>query len=413
MPTKCGKKVAFFCICRNESHIIHECLESVAPYVDGMVITDTGSTDGTQDIIKKFCAERNLPCDIVEMEWVNFGVCRTASLRNAENKGYDYGLCLDADDKLVGDFKYPTPLVCDGAALTIQRGSFLWHRHQLFKLDGQWSYKGPLHEYAASNKPNARHEKIGGNYHIEARTIGARNVGIDAKTKYSRDAELLEKHLKEDPTDARSQFYLAQSYFDSEQFDKAFGAYEKRSQMQNSFEEEAFYSIYRMAIISVITQRPWEQTASLFLSAWAFRPIRAEPLFELARLYRMAGQPRLGYLYAQAAARIPFPQHDILFLEPSVYDWRITDEIAAGAFFVHDFEIGLVACQKLMANKNVDKTELPRIHNNFKIYQQHVVQLQAQQMQMKDAVKKQEKERILHLQSTGERPKHKKYKVRA
>ena len=38
-------------IVKNESHVIRELFESVAQYIDYWVIVDTGSTDGTQELI--------------------------------------------------------------------------------------------------------------------------------------------------------------------------------------------------------------------------------------------------------------------------------------------------------------------------------------------------------------------------
>ena len=41
-------------IVKNESHVILRLLNSVAPIIDYWVIADTGSTDGTQEIIKNY-----------------------------------------------------------------------------------------------------------------------------------------------------------------------------------------------------------------------------------------------------------------------------------------------------------------------------------------------------------------------
>ena len=45
---------------------------------------------------------------------------------------------------------------------------------------------------------------------------GAKSHGVTNEEKYLRDAKLLLDHLKENPNDPRSLFYLAQSYRDAE-----------------------------------------------------------------------------------------------------------------------------------------------------------------------------------------------------
>ena len=39
-------------IVKSEAHIVHEVLDACAPYISSWVIVDTGSTDGTRDVIK-------------------------------------------------------------------------------------------------------------------------------------------------------------------------------------------------------------------------------------------------------------------------------------------------------------------------------------------------------------------------
>ena len=54
-------RITLCMIVKNESHIIKECLESVYKHIDYWVVSDTGSTDGTQDIIKNFFEEKKIP----------------------------------------------------------------------------------------------------------------------------------------------------------------------------------------------------------------------------------------------------------------------------------------------------------------------------------------------------------------
>ena len=47
-------KLALNFICKDEAHVIGKMLESCKTITDLIVVNDTGSTDGTQDIIKKW-----------------------------------------------------------------------------------------------------------------------------------------------------------------------------------------------------------------------------------------------------------------------------------------------------------------------------------------------------------------------
>ena len=91
------------CLCmivKNESSIIKDCLNSIADYLDYWVICDTGSTDGTQDIIKSFFKEKGISGELHEDKWVNFGYNRSLYLKYAKNKG-DFLIMLDADEILI------------------------------------------------------------------------------------------------------------------------------------------------------------------------------------------------------------------------------------------------------------------------------------------------------------------------
>jgi glycosyltransferase involved in cell wall biosynthesis len=363
-------------IVKNESHIILECLNSVYKYIDYWVICDTGSTDNTKEIITNFFKEKGIPGEIHDHEWKNFGHNRTLAFRAAEGKA-DYAWVIDADDYLEGELVLPNTKEIDSYALRIKRGSFFWWRNQVFKLDSKWEYKGVLHEYAACEKQNPKIVKLEGTYNICARTMGgARNVGITPVEKYSRDAVILEEAMKEDPTNTRHQFYLAQSYFDSQQWEKADQAYQKRVEM-GGWEEEVFYSLYRVAMIAAIVNKPFTEIKEKFLMAWNYRPIRAEPLYQISKLYRMINQPRLAYLYAKMAKDMPYPAFDILFIDEDVYKWQIDDEIAATSFYLHRYDEGVAACESLIANPHYPEAEKARMQQNLDAYKKKMEEMGA------------------------------------
>jgi glycosyltransferase involved in cell wall biosynthesis len=367
------KKIVLSMIVKNETHIIKECFDSLYKYIDYWVICDTGSTDGTQELIKSYFAEKGIPGELHQHEWEDFATNRSAALKLCDGKG-DYAWMIDADDYLVGEMKFPHQLNFDGYSVRIKRGNFEWWRNQIFKTGIGWCYEGVLHEYAhcpgKSDLTMAKLDVPG--YHIEARTEGgARNKGITPTEKYARDAVVLEKALEKEPMNSRYQFYLGQSYFDSQQWDKAFEAYEKRAKM-GGWEEEVYYSMFRMAVIGMMQQKPWEQVLNLFLGAYNFRPCRAEPLFHIARIYRLNGYPRIGYLYAKMGLTIPMPKHDILFIAQDVYQWQLLDELASTAYYVHAFEEGMNASETLLKQGILPPSEVQRIQNNLNEYRKKV-----------------------------------------
>ena len=392
-------------IVKNESHIIKECLESMLPYIDRYDITDTGSDDGTPELIEQFMEEKGIPGEVYRSDWKGFGDhggkigSRTESLRNCDGKA-DYAWVIDADDFLSGKFKFPENMTADSYSLRIGREDFSWWRNQIFKTGLDWSYIGVLHEYAVCNSnPSAKTERIlDSSYYISARTLGARNVGVSTQEKYSRDAENLLEALKEEPENSRYQFYLAQSYFDSQQFEKSREAYMKRTQM-GGWEEEVYYSYFRVAILNALLEEPWPVIQQSFLDCYEYRPQRAEPLFQIARLYRQVhDKPKLGYIFARMALEIPYPKDDILFISDEVYQWQILDEIGATAFYAGKPHVGYHACKKLLDDNVIPEEHRTRIVENFKQYENIVMQIQHQQAQeeahnrmMEEERKKQEK----------------------
>ena len=63
------------------------------------MIGDTGSTDGTQELIRAFFAERNIPGELHEFPFEDFGQARNEALDRARAAAldYDYLLLIDAD----------------------------------------------------------------------------------------------------------------------------------------------------------------------------------------------------------------------------------------------------------------------------------------------------------------------------
>ena len=367
-------KLCLTMIVKDESHIIMECLNSVWKEIDYWVIVDTGSTDNTKEMITNFFKEKNIPGELHERPWVSFGHNRTEALDLAKGKS-QFAYMIDADDYLVGSFNFKPDPEIDGYIVRLGREEFSWWRSQIFNLESNWRYVGVLHEYAACDKPEPKMAKLQGEYRVVARTEGNRNVGITPVEKYTKDALLLEHALESEPANIRYHFYLAQSYFDSQQWQKAEDQYLKRVEM-GGWDEEVYYSLYRAAICMAMSNKAWEDIQQGFLNAYNSRPTRAEPLLHIAQIYRTKfNKPALGYLFAKMAAEIPYPANDILFVPDIIYKFGILDEIAASAYYAGQPIIGHMACKKLLTENRVPATEVERIQKNLQQYEQILEQM--------------------------------------
>jgi glycosyltransferase involved in cell wall biosynthesis len=130
--------------CKDEVQHIRACIESVRPIADEILIADSGSTDGTLEMVRAVGG-----CSVIEREYVNSADFKNWAIPQAS---HEWVLVVDADERvtpeLIGEirrlFDFPPP--CDGYSVR-RENSFLGHpiRHcgwntsrlvRLFRKDG-------------------------------------------------------------------------------------------------------------------------------------------------------------------------------------------------------------------------------------------------------------------------------------
>lgn len=355
-------KICLNMIVKNEEHVIEETLECMTKYIDYYVISDTGSTDNTIEVIKNFFNKKGIPGEVHQNEWKNFGHNRTVALNLCVGKS-DYIWVIDADDIVIGDLKLPEVLDKDCYTLTYGEG-FTYHRQQIFKNSPElnWKYVGVLHEFPTCDDSNHSKGHINGDYFVDSRRLGDRNKDPE---KYLKDAKLLEAGLEEEPDNERYMFYLAQSYYDYGNIEKGIEWYKKRIALGRWF-EEVFYSYYRIATGLEALGKPWEEVEKAYMDAYIFCKDRAEPLYKIALHYRTNNNFKKAYKYAKMASRISFPEHCVLFIYRDVYDFKIWDELAISAYYVGEYMESYLICKKLLSSSTTPVVHHPRILENLK-----------------------------------------------
>ena len=347
-------------IVRDESHIITDCLESVSQYIDYWIICDTGSTDDTADVIESFFREKGIPGELHHHEWKDFAHNRNLALDLVKGKAR-YAWVIDADDYLVGNPDF-SQLEAGSYDFFYRLGdNCSYWRRQLFRMDLPWRYEGVVHEYPTCDE-KASSARLPGEFHIVARVEGgARNSDGN---KFRRDVELLSKAVADDPADSRSVFYLAQSYYDQGDSVNAEKWYRRRSEM-GGWQEEVFYSLMRVGLAKEAQGAEFSEVRSAMLEAWESRPQRAEPLYHLARITRLSKRWNEAYLYAKHASYIPFPDSDALFVDESVWRWRIQDELSIAAYWTGKFKESKAICSRLLQNEQLPVGQQTRVSQNL------------------------------------------------
>lgn len=217
-------KVSLTMIVRNEEHNLTNCLESVKGLFDEIVIVDTGSTDRTKEIARKFGAR------IIDFAWIDdFAAARNVALENAT--GY-YAFWMDADDVIT-----PTERAKLGPLLqsltTGQKtayvvrcasGQTVVDHVRLFPLlpSVRWTYR--VHEQIL---PAIQKDNIPVQWsNITILHTGYANPDIKER-KRQRDWNILMQELENNPNDAFVLYNLGMIEFERDHWKDALGCFEK------------------------------------------------------------------------------------------------------------------------------------------------------------------------------------------
>lgn len=366
-------------IVKNEEKDIERCLNSVKDHIDHWVIFDTGSSDKTMDIIQSFMDSHKIPGELHESEWKDFSTNRNEVLRVADTLA-DFTLCMDADDYLKTKGKIHD-MIGNGHhvyhATFTMNNTMSFDRPFLFKNKCGIRYKGVLHEVLVVPESfEAKHAKLSAVV-IHANSSPTKRADT-AQEKYKNDAEVLLKEHKKNPDDARTLFYLAQSYRDAGMYDESIEYYKKRIEL-GGWDEEVYMSKLMVATNHAKKGSRDELVADLFLEAWEFRPCRLEGIHSAVTYYRNKKRYRTAYALSAAAMGYysQFGGRDKLFVASDIENWRMMDEYCINAFYSGEYQVAYVNTKILMDSSQwstVPEKEQERIKKNMKDYEKYYIE---------------------------------------
>jgi len=352
-------------IVKNESHIIADTLRCLKEKVrfHYWVICDTGSTDGTEEIICHIL--NDIPGELHKVPWVDFGTNRTQVVTLARGKT-DYAFMFDADDTIEGTIEFPQEMTADVYDLTFRIGCIEFHRSSIFNNRRAWKYVGVLHEYleSADGLP-ARHESIVGNYRCVARTEGARSKDPE---RFRKDAETLEAAF-EATSEPRYAFYCANSWKDCGNCEKAIFWYKRTLELEG-WSQEKYVACLRIYEMYAKLGTP-ELGLYALVESTRFDRDRAECLYGLINHYLLKDMPDVAFKYYELLN----PEYDSvdrstkLFVQPDVHTFLLPYTMIIVADRVGRRDIGLKMYGVILRHRHrPDPWYLPHLFGNAKFF---------------------------------------------
>jgi len=327
-PTLCLNMIV-----KNESKIITRLFDSVINIIDCYCICDTGSTDNTVELIKTYFESKNIPGKIVSEPFKNFAHNRNFALTSALGMS-DYILLMDADMTLeIKNFKKETLQLFDSCYILQGNDDFYYQNMRIVKNNGLFSYVGVTHEYISTPSNN----KL---LHITKDQLFIADYGDGGckNDKFERDIKLLSDGIIAEPNNSeRYHFYLANSYHDSGNFEKAIETYEKRIKI-GGWDQEIWYSYYR---IGLCYKNLGKISDAIFtwMNAYDFLPTRIENLYEIINHYRHTSKSKLGRVFYNMAKDSLNKNKNVnrdsfLFLHNDIYTYKLDYEFTIFAAYV-------------------------------------------------------------------------------
>ena len=336
-------------IVKNESHVIERMLNSIKSIIDCAVFVDTGSTDGTQEIIKKWGETNNIPCFVYERPFDNFENSRNYAMQMVKDKS-EYAFWLDADETIEIDHKVfdKNKLDKDLYMFNTYIGAMKYTRNECWNTSKNFRWYGPVHEFIVCDDQGISSGLMEG-LHVKVQMDGGSWKG-NIPEKYKSHAAILEEYINNKDRNARWVFYTAQSYHDSasipdnkvendERLRRSLKYYKERIGRTDGYEEERFYSQFRVGTITKALEEPWFKVHQEFLKAYSMDPLRAEPIKAIVDYYLNNGEWNMAYLYSKFGVvnfhgKNPYPTR-LLFVDESLYAWRFLEVHAAACFYTN------------------------------------------------------------------------------
>lgn len=304
-------KISLCMIVKNEEKVLERALKSIAPFVDEIIIVDTGSTDSTKQIAKKFTNK------IFDFVWIDdFASARNFSFSKATG---DFIMWLDADDEVTKEnlqkllsFKKELSSKVDVYMLKYvfenQDGeiSLLYYRERIIKNNMGMQWCDPVHEYI---KVSGKIKYLDISIHHKKETACA----ID------RNLKIYEKLIAaKGSLTPRQTFYYARELYYNGKYQESINQLSLFLNNPNAWLENKIEASILLSKCYLSIYKYENALRSLFAS-FAFDYPRAEILLEIGNVLMLSKEYKKAIHWLKLATKCKAKEKTGAFITPTSY----------------------------------------------------------------------------------------------
>ena len=362
-------------IVRNESKTLPRLFSTLKGIVDYYVISDTGSTDNTIDIIKALGEQYGIMGTVSSHPWVDFAFNRNIVLAEAIQAKNDslhdcnWLMFIDADEELViSDKQWKDQLEAGKSYYVYKKINGLAFKHLFLAWinDQQWLWKGEIHNYLINKTKN--HTKVFTRmfYIIYHEFEGAKSHAFrDSKEKNLEDIKMLEIELDGTMVNADNLhrfFQLGYLYKNIEDIPSAIQKMEQVAYFKHTPDSTKYSALVLIIKFLIKGKAPTQRVLPYLEDAIRIDGLRKEAYYYRAILYRKEGALEEALTMLEKALSIDFVDLGYVFFEEDIYIWKIKYELV----FVY-YQTNQASKSLAVLNELLEGDKIPEIERQFLI----------------------------------------------
>ena len=346
------------CLCmivKNAGPGFEKVLESNKPSFDKWCILDTGSTDGTQDVIKRVLSDKK--GQLYEEPFVNFKVSRNRCLELA---GTSCKFLLTLDDTYVVQGNLRSFLTevrsdqfSDSFSMLIKSDDSEYYSNRIIKSKTGLRYVYTIHEVIPKEN------------NVNVTIPVDRAIIFDERSDYMEnrtntrkqfDLELLFKEFEDDPDDPRSLYYIAQTYgCMGDEVNKAKYLELRANHPNEGYIQEKVDACFELArCYNFKLGKDWKTCEEWYQKAYELDPERPDSLYFLGIHWYLQKDFTRAHEYFKKGFEVGYPLHRQYSLKPTLSFHFLPKFLAETCYYTKDYTLGERVAKYFFQNNKPD-----------------------------------------------------------